>query len=135
MTPGVFERPTPGVGVAVMDGGRVLLIKRGNDPGRGLWAVPGGKVEWGESLIETARREALEETGLEVEVGEVIWVGESIGPGEPPAWHYVIVDFRATLVGGALRPAGDVVDAGWFDPTKAMSLPLTPTMPALLARL
>ena len=126
------DKPVPGVGVAILDGDKVLLIRRGRGPGAGLWAVPGGKVEYGESLVETAVREAREETGYDVELGPVIWVGESIGPGQPPEWHYTLVDFVASVGGGSLRHGDDAAAAGWFDLDEAMGLELTPTMPPLL---
>ncbi|HSJ36460.1 MAG TPA: NUDIX hydrolase [Acidimicrobiia bacterium] len=135
MTPAVSERPIPGVGVAVVADGRLLLVKRGREPGRGLWAVPGGKVEAGEELTATARREVAEETGLEVVVEDVVWVGESIGPGDPPAWHYVMIDFIGRVVGGEPVAADDADEVGWFTDEEARRLPLTPTMPGLLDKL
>lgn len=118
-----------------MRDGRVLLVQRKRHPGAGLWAVPGGKVELGETLAATARREMSEETGLEVEVGEVVWVGESVGPGTPPEWHFVLIDFLATVIGGELEPGDDAAAAGWFTYDEATALPLTPTMPPLLEAL
>lgn len=135
MIPAVSERPIPGVGVAVVADGRLLLVKRGREPGRGLWAVPGGKVETGEELTATARREVAEETGLEVVVEDVVWVGESIGPGDPPAWHYVLIDFIGRVIGGEAVAADDADELGWFTDQEARRLPLTPTMPGLLDRL
>lgn len=122
----------PGVGVAVLDGDRILLIRRRRDPGRGLWAVPGGKVHLGETLTDAARREVREETGLDVEIGPVVWVGESIGPGDPPEWHYALIDFRGTVVGGAIAAGDDAAEVGWFTTDEARRLALTATMPALL---
>jgi 8-oxo-dGTP diphosphatase len=119
----------------VVDDGRLLLVRRLNAPREGLWAVPGGKVEFGETLAESARREVKEETGLEVEIGEVIWVGETLGPGDPPAWHYVLVDFMGTVVGGHLEAGDDAAEVAWFSLTDARDLPLTPTMPGLLEAL
>ena len=128
------RHPVPGVGAAVVDGDRILLVQRGREPGRGLWAVPGGKLALGETLRNAARREVLEETGIEVEVHDVIWAGESIGPGDPPAWHYAIVDFLAHPVGGTLRAGDDADDARWVTAAGAAELPLVATMPSLLAK-
>lgn len=121
--------------MAVVEEGRILLVRRGRDPGRGLWAVPGGKVDLGESLPEAAVREAREETGLEVEIGEVLWAGESIGPGKPPEWHYVLVDFLATRLQGEPAPGDDAAEVDWFPLAGARELPLTATMPSLLDKL
>ncbi|MGH8874991.1 MAG: NUDIX domain-containing protein [Acidimicrobiia bacterium] len=129
------DRPVPGVGVAVVDAGRLLLVLRGRGSSAGMWAVPGGKVRYGERLVEAAAREAREETGLEVEVGEVVWVGESIGPGDPPAWHYVLTDFRARVVGGELKAGDDAAAAEWVPLDEVGRYPVTPTMPGLMAAL
>ena len=114
-----------GVGAVVFDEeGRILLIERGRDPRKGLWAVPGGKVEHGEGMREAVRREVAEETGLDIDVGDVIWVGEVI----EDEFHLVIIDFSATVVGGELSPADDAADARWVSLEEASGYPLTPTM-------
>ena len=133
--PTEVQRPICGVGVAVMSGDRLLLVRRGRPPGEGLWAVPGGKVEYGESMFATARREVQEETGLEIEVGEVVWAGDSLGPGYPPEWHYCLVDFIGQVTGGELKASDDAAEVGWFTLEEAAQLPLTSTMPALLGEL
>jgi len=117
------ERPVVGVGVVLVEDGRILLIQRGREPGRGLWAVPGGKVRHGEPMKEAARREMREETGLEVEVGEVVWVGEFIEDGH----HLVLIDFSGIRTGGELRPGDDADDARWvaFDEISEYQLTLT----------
>jgi len=109
-----------GVGGVARQDGAILLIRRGTPPSEGLWSVPGGRVEWGETLSEAVRREVLEETGLEVEVGEVAGLVERIYEG----FHYVIVDYFVTVLGGALQAGGDVREARWVPETEVEALPL-----------
>jgi 8-oxo-dGTP diphosphatase len=108
--------PIVAVGVIIRQDDRIVLIRRAKEPSRGLWTFPGGAVELGESLQEAARREALEETGLEVEIGEVATVIDSIvrDKGGQVQYHYVIVDYFARPAGGALQAGSDVSEARWF---------------------
>ncbi|MBU1225742.1 MAG: NUDIX domain-containing protein [Actinobacteria bacterium] len=125
--------PRPAVGVVVIDSGRLLLIQRSKNPFRGCWAVPGGKVRWGETLATAAAREAEEETGLAVSVGRVLWVGETMSPpGEAPTSHNVLIDFEATIVGGVLRAGSDAADVALVPLREVRDRLLTPTMHKLL---
>jgi ADP-ribose pyrophosphatase YjhB (NUDIX family) len=126
------HRPIPAVGVAVVENGALLMVRRGRGPNAGLWAVPGGKVDYGESLRDAAVREVKEETGVDIEVEQVVWVGDAMGPGDPPAWHYTLVDFQARRRGGTAAAADDAEEVAWVALDQALELPLTPTMPGLI---
>ena len=79
-------------------------------------------------MTDAVQREVLEETGLQVRPGRVIWAGDSIGPGEPPEWHFCLVDFLCTVEGGELSASDDAAEAAWVALEGATELPLTPTM-------
>lgn len=113
-----------GVGAAVVDGTRLLLVRRGRPPGKGLWAVPGGKVKAGETLQETAAREVAEETGFDVVIGDLLWAGQSIGDHG----HIVLIDYLAVVAAGELRPGDDADEAAWVEIGDLEDWPLTPTM-------
>ena len=124
---------TPLVAVAgiVFDAaGRVLLVERGQPPGAGLWTVPGGRLEAGETLAAGVARELAEETGLAVEVGPLVEVVERIGDG----YHYVILDYLARAVGGELRAASDVRAARFVDAGELATLPLTAGLVPVIER-
>ena len=108
------DRPLVGVGGVVINSGRALLIRRGSEPLKGEWSIPGGMLEVGEELAEGVRRELKEETGLDVEPLEIVATFDRImREGERVKYHYVIVDYVCRLLGGHLQPASDVVDACW----------------------
>jgi 8-oxo-dGTP diphosphatase len=121
---GSKEGPLVGVGAVVVRDGALLMVRRAKDPARGLWSVPGGRLEHGETLAQAAAREVLEETGVEVLVGGLLGVFEV--PGET---HYVILDFLATATSDRNpAPAGDVSEARWVPFEEIPSLPCTPRL-------
>lgn len=123
MTPGdVVEpdrhfptRPVVGVGAVVVDGDRVLLVRRAHEPLKGQWSLPGGAVELGETLVDAITREVREETGIDIRVGPIVEVLDRIrhDPSGRVEFHYVLVDFVCTAVGGTLACGTDASDATW----------------------
>lgn len=105
-------RPGVGVGAVVLRDGRLLLVRRGNEPLRGRWVVPGGRVEWGERLEEAVVREVREETGILVRPREVLLVLDRLD-GTPVTSHWVIIDYWCDDLGGTLSPGSDATDAAW----------------------
>jgi ADP-ribose pyrophosphatase len=123
--------------VIIVRDGRVLLVQRGRQPGRGLWALPGGMVDLGETMRQAAAREALEETGLRVEVGDVYWVADGIVRDETGRveYHNAIVDFLATAPDGEPAGADDAMDVRWVGPDDVEEMALTPSMWPLIEKL
>lgn len=111
------------MGAIVFDAAdRLLLVQRGRPPGAGLWSLPGGRLEPGESDEAGLRRELLEETGLRVVVGRLAGTVERPGPD---GVTYVIRDYLATVSGGAPTAGDDAADVRWCTPGELARLPLT----------
>jgi 8-oxo-dGTP diphosphatase len=109
-------RPILGVGAVVVSDGRALLIKRGNEPAKGVWSIPGGMVEIGETIHDAVGREIREETGLEIEVADRLSILERVFRDDSGRvrYHYVLIDYRAVPVGGTLCAASDAAEVGFF---------------------
>ena len=111
-------------GLIVRDG-KVLLIRRGKQPYKDHWSLPGGGVEPGETIRDTVQREVREETGLEVDVGLVAGYREEItGPHE----HSLVLAFHCTVTGGELCAGDDAVECAYFDPNELDGVPTTPAL-------
>jgi len=108
--------PIVGVGAVIWNSqNQIVLIRRGKEPRLGEWSIPGGRVECGESLREAIIREVQEETGLDVEIENLIDVVDSITRDRTGAVlrHYVLIDFTARHVAGALTCGSDAAEARW----------------------
>lgn len=124
-------RRIPCAGAVITDaGGRLLLIRRGHQPGAGLWSLPGGRVEPGETAEQAMIREVREETGLAVRAVRLL--GEVERPG-PPGAAYVISDYLAVVTGGTLAAGDDAADACWVAPRELAGLALTGGLAQALA--
>jgi ADP-ribose pyrophosphatase YjhB (NUDIX family) len=113
-------------GIAHDLAGRVLLVLRGREPGRGLWSIPGGRIEVGETPEQAVIREMREETGLEVEVGELV--------GRVVRGRYDIADYACTAVGGALQAGDDAVACRWVSDDELDALALVEGVAEFLRR-
>jgi 8-oxo-dGTP diphosphatase len=109
--------PRVGVGAVVLDGSRVLLVRRGKAPAAGKWSLPGGLVELGETTREAIEREIAEECGLTVRIGEVAGILDRVVRDADGRirYHWVLVDYVAFAVSGTLCAATDVDDARWVE--------------------
>lgn len=108
--------PLVGVGAVIVDEGRVLLVRRGTEPMRGRWTIPGGLIEVGEALTEAVVREAREETGLEVEPVELVELLDRIHREEGRVrYHYVIADYLCRVRGGVAKAASDADEVKWAE--------------------
>jgi len=113
----------PCVGAVVTDAqGRLLMIQRGHDPGAGLWSIPGGRIEPGETDAQALVREMLEETNLQVKVGSLIGSVQRQGLGGAVI---DIRDYAATVTGGTLRAGDDAADARWVAAAELARLEVT----------
>jgi len=131
------DSPRVGVGAVVLREGRVLLVRRGIAPARGLWAIPGGGLELGESLREAAEREISEETGITIRAGEPIFACDTCERDVDGRvrFHYVIVDLAAEYLSGEVKGADDALDARWVSPEELLELPATENTLKLLRRI
>jgi len=109
--------PIVGVGAVIVQDGRLLIVRRGVEPGKGKWSIPGGAVELGETVRDATIREAKEETGLDVEivVDRPLDAFDNVDIDEKGVlrYHYVLLQFLARPKGGTLKPSSDVLDAKW----------------------
>lgn len=116
-------QPRIAIGAIVIHDGALLMVQRANEPGKGLWSLPGGRVEHGEYLVDALRREVREETGLDVQVGELAGILEV--PGDD--LHYVILDYHATVDGDATPRAGtDAQEVRWVPLREVARMDCTP---------
>jgi 8-oxo-dGTP diphosphatase len=141
------ERPLVGVGGVVIEQGRALLVRRGSEPLRGEWSIPGGLLESGETLTAAVARELHEETGLTVGVVELIEALERIFPepeipadGAPgaipsrPRYHYVILDYLCKRISGEARAGGDATEVAFARENELPRYGLSPVTIRVLAK-
>ncbi len=122
-----MKEPQVAVGAVVFKENRVLLVQRKNEPAAGQWAVPGGRVNRGETLKAAAERELFEETGIRIEAGKPVYVFEYIR-----TFHYVIIDLDAVYISGEAVAADDALDVRWVSAAELTTLDVTSSTLQLL---
>lgn len=130
------DRPMVGVGAVIIENGRALLVRRGTEPLKGEWSIPGGVVELGETLRQSAVREAKEETGLEVDAGEVLEVVDRImrDPEHKVQYHYVLVDFLCRRIAGEAHAGADASEVRWITAEELRSFPVSDSAAAVIRK-
>lgn len=120
-----MNNPVPTVGVVCLKGAEVLLIRRGTPPRLNQWSIPGGRLEWGETLEVAALRELKEETGVEAELLGLLDVVDGVFPARPGGEitrHYVMIDYAARWTGGEPMAGDDAAEARFVTLDEAMAL-------------
>ena len=131
------DLPLVGVGALVMKDDMVLLVKRQTEPGKGLWSIPGGLVELGETVIEAAKREVKEETSLDIEIKELIGVFDSMTYDDAGRlrFHYVLIDYLAHPKSSSLKGNSEVADVRWVKVGELRGYELTKILGKLLIKM
>ena len=131
------DSPQIAVGAIVIKDNEVLLVKRKQTPGMGLWAIPGGSVELGETLQEAAEREVGEETGITVRAGNPVYTFDLIERDDAGRirYHYIIVDLMADYVGGNPIPSDDASEARWVTSEELDDLPASQATKEVLRKI
>ncbi len=130
------DRPVPAAGAIVFRDGAVLLVKRGQEPNRGRWSIPGGSLEVGETVEQAAARETLEETGVEVRPLRTVDVREYVGREGSGRirWHYVLIDVLCEYRSGEPKPASDAENARFVPLRELAEYDIAPTAVETLER-
>lgn len=130
------KQPIVGVGAIIIHNGKMLIVKRGSDPGKGKWSVPGGLVELGETVKEAVEREVLEECNLKVEASHLIDIVDNIirDKNGRIKYHFIILDFFAKLRGGKLKPNSEIIEAKWVPIDEVEKYDLTNTFREFMKR-
>jgi len=136
------DAPRAGVGAVVLDGDRVVLVRRGAPPSVGRWSIPGGLIELGERLEDAVVREVEEECGLRVRVLGLCGVLDRVVRADPPRegapapvrYHFVLVDYVAVPIGGELHAGSDAAEARWVPVAKLGGYETTEALAAMIQR-
>ena len=129
-----LQVPRIAVGAVIKEHGKVLLVKRKRPPAEGLWAIPGGKVKWGETLEDALKREIEEEAHVKIEIEKFLKTVEVFARNEKNeiVFHYVILDYLARIKEGEPFAGDDALEIRWFTKNELDEFPVTETTRQLL---
>ena len=121
--------PVVAVGAVILKNNKVLLIKRGEEPYKGFWSIPGGKVKFGERIKDALKREVKEETGLDIEIEKLIYILKMMVKNKKGEvlFDYLILDFLTRAIGGEIKASSDAAEIRWISLKKIDSYNLVPT--------
>ena len=130
------SHPRVGVGAVILDGRRVLLVKRGGQPSAGKWSLPGGLVDLGETTVDAIAREVAEECGLRIRIAGLAGIVDRVVRDDAGRvrYHYVLVDYLAHPVAGTLVAGSDAADAQWVDVDAVERLDITDGLVDMIRR-
>ena len=130
------SHPRVGVGAVILDGRRVLLVKRGGQPSAGKWSLPGGLVDLGETTVEAIAREVAEECGLQIRIAGLAGIVDRVVRDDAGRvrYHYVLVDYLAYPEAGTLVAGSDAADAQWVDVDAVERLDITDGLVDMIRR-
>ncbi len=130
------QLPMVAVHALVLKEGRMLLVKRSKEPGKGKWSIPGGRIELGETIHEAAKREMLEECSIEIEIERVLDVADSIIRDEEGRvqYHFAIIYLLARYKAGDVKAQSDAEDARWVTTNELAELVVNPQLHAVIMR-
>jgi ADP-ribose pyrophosphatase len=130
------RQPIPTVSAVVIRDGRVLMIKRANEPNKGKWSIPGGRLELGETTFEAARREVSEECGIEIKILRLLDVASTIIRDNTGRvmYHYVLIDYLGEYISGEVTARSDAVEYRWVTREQLAELDIADQLRELLER-
>jgi 8-oxo-dGTP diphosphatase len=130
------QYPMVGVGALIFREGRMLLIKRSKEPSKGMWSIPGGRLELGETIAEAVKREVLEECGVQIDIVRVLEVMDNILRDDDGkvSYHFVLIDLLANYLSGEPKAQSDAEECRWVTPAELTKLDMNPRLRAVIMR-